>query len=394
MSMLVLPRLGATVAACLLLGCVPSVRMPSVLEPIESPAWKTCAGQLADREAAGLIDDLTLDSKTLLCRGVVLAQAGQVEKSLEVLEEASVRDRTDHRAHYLKGRILAAAGRYEEALAAFDRSARLFPTLEIPTERLGREIADKSGPERAVVFLEVARERKLCPASCEAYLARLYHETRRDDRAEAIWRALVQKTPDEPTAYVGLATLVSARNDFAAEADLLAQAVLAAKFAELPAARRAEILHGRAFALYNAKRHDEAAKVIDEATALDDGHADWHVLAGWIDLARGDAAAALGSFELAGQRDPRLVAADVGRADALTALGRLVDARAVLTVARQREPGNGIIVLKLARVVALGGNKDEAARLVDEAVRLAPDNLPGELVDELNRLIGPRSATN
>ena len=142
-----------TAMTALLAGCGPGVKIPPVHEPLDSDEWKRCAGELADRESAGLIDDLTLDSKTLVCRGVVAAGEGKINKAIELLTEAGVRDKEDHRPHYLLGRILAEDGRYEEALAAFERSQERYAEMEVPTERLGRKVMDRDGDEPARNFL-------------------------------------------------------------------------------------------------------------------------------------------------------------------------------------------------------------------------------------------------
>ena len=67
------------------LGCSPSVQLPGVHEPLDSPSWKRCAGELEYRESVGMIDDLTLDSKTLLCKGVAAAARGEVSRLIERL---------------------------------------------------------------------------------------------------------------------------------------------------------------------------------------------------------------------------------------------------------------------------------------------------------------------
>jgi tetratricopeptide (TPR) repeat protein len=229
------PRSRPPVALLAVIGlaagaCGPAVSLPGVHEPLDSAQWKECAGELAERESISLIDDLTLDAKTLLCRGVVRAAAGEVEEGLELLTEASVRDKEDHRPHYLMGRILTEAGRYEEALTAFERSQQRFPEMEVPTERLGRRVREKDGDEPAKAFLLRARERKLCPYGCLGLLAEVCHTTGDDEQALAIFEQMVKSAPGEPAGYVGLASLANSKGDYLAESDLLTKATGAAHF--------------------------------------------------------------------------------------------------------------------------------------------------------------------
>ena len=70
------------------IGCGPAVKLPPVQESLDSGEWERCDGELQEREAIGLIDDLTLDSKTLLCRGVVLGAQGKTNQAIDLLTEA------------------------------------------------------------------------------------------------------------------------------------------------------------------------------------------------------------------------------------------------------------------------------------------------------------------
>jgi tetratricopeptide (TPR) repeat protein len=374
------------VIAWLAAGCGPGVNLPGVHEPLDSEQWQRCAGELEERESISLIDDLTLDSKTLLCRGVVLAAEGKINEGIELLTEASIRDKEDHRPHYLMGRILTEAGRYEEALSAFERSQQRFPEMEVPTERLGRQVREKDGDEPAKTFLDKARERKLCPYGCLGLLAELHHTTGDDEQAEKIYHGMVKSEPGEPAGYVGLASLKNSAADYQAESDLLTQATKAAHFKDLSSEQKADIYYAHAFARYNARKFKGAAKAIERALSLVK-RADWYVLAGWIELKLDNPALAITKFEKAINLDGDLAAAHAGLGDAMMALGRTDDALKSYEKARLLEGKDAVILLKAAHAKAVAGDLDAASAMVDEAAALDKEHLPPDLLKKVTKLI-------
>ncbi len=380
------------VAAAATISCSPATRIPAVHEPLDSAEWQRCAGELQDREAVAMIDDLTLDSKTMLCQGVTLAASGKVDEGLELLTESGVRDKEDHRPHYLAGRILAEAGRYEEALSAFERSAKRFPTMEVPTERLGRKLLDKSGRDEARLFLKKARERGLCLYGCLGLLARLHHESGDDATAQTIYNEMVKSDPAEPAAYVGLAGIRNKAKKYSEEAAMLTRASQSKHFDALGSSGQADILYSLSFAKYNASNYDDASKTIDQAIALKNDRADWYVLAGWIDLKRNNYEAALTRFEKAVSADERLGAAHTGIGDVQMNKDQPAEAAAAYKRARELDPMNAVIILKLAHATALAGDLAGARNLVDEAAAIDKDHLPPELLARVTDLLKGQEA--
>ncbi len=368
-------------------GCSPAVNLPSVHEPLDSREWVTCASDLAEREAVGMIDDLTLDAKTLLCKGVSLAASGQVEAGLELLIESSVRDKADHRPHYLSGRILVDAARYEEALTAFGRSMKRFPTIEVPTERIGRTVLDKEGPEKACQFLAMAKTRELCPYGCLGLLAKLYQKTKQPEKSEAIYIEMKQQNPGEPAAYVGLAALRNSAAQHSAEAVLLEQARTSKHFAHLSESQRADILYSLAFARYNTGEYLLASKIIAQAIDYTPDRADWCLLAGWIEMKRDSPDEAYSWFEKATKLDDRLAPAHAGKGDAQAALGETDNAVRFYAEAHELDPTNTIFSLKLAHATAQSGDLDKARQLLDEATRMDKAHLPPDLVGKVTDLL-------
>jgi len=374
-------------AAIIAAACGPGVKVPPVNEPLDSAAWTECAGDAEGREAVAMIDDLTLDTTRLVCRAATLAAGGKIDEALDLLTEAGVRDKEDHRPHYLAGRIFAEASRYEEALTAFQRSAERYPSMEVPTERLGRQVRERDGDAAALSFVAKADGRDLCPYGCRGLLAELHHAAGDDTKAKEIYDKMIKSDPGEPQAYVGLAALSNSAGDYLAESDLLTKAVEAKKFKELGPESQGNVHYSHAFSRYNARKYQGAVKSIDRALGLKGDRADWWVLAGWIALKLDDPAIALVKFDKAATLDDELAAAQTGRGDAMLALGREEDAITAYQRAKPLDSGNAVIVLKLAKAKAKAGAKDEAKALFDEAVALDKDHLPADLLKEVSALV-------
>ena len=374
--------------ALFVVACVPAVEMPGVLDPLDDPKWKECADQLAARQEQAMLDDLMLDTQRLVCQGVVTAEEGRVDKSMSLLSQAAVKDPKDHRPHYLAGRILTDAGRYDEALTEFDRSHERYPSLEIPTERLGRTIKKTKGPEEAAAFLERAMERKLCSYGCMSLLAETYHELDKDVFAKPVYEKMTAEEPWEPGGFVGLASLSNTESDFIKEVFYLDKATSAKNFGELSPEQQASIYYSLAFAKYNSKDYDGAASVIDKAIGLNGDRADWQLLAGWINLKRGNAAGAVTAFEAAEQIDFNLVAIPEGIGDAKLELEDIPGAESAYRRAHRLDRGNAIVTLKLAHAVALNEDLAAAKKLKKEAVETAGEaGLPKDLLDTVTALI-------
>ena len=373
---------------CLIaISCMPGANMPSVLEPIDSQKWKQCADELAKREQGALLDDLTLDSATLVCQGAVLASEGKTNEALELLTEASVKDKEDHRPHYLAGRVLADAGRYDEALTAFERSHQRFPSMEVPTERMGRSIEKKSGPEEALGFMKRANDRGLCPYGCQGLMAKLHHQLKQDDEARKIYKEMTGIKPGEPTGYVGLASLANAESDFIDETTLLERAISVAHFKDLSDIQKADIYFSLAFAKYNSQNLAGAKNAIETALELNPKRADWYLLEGWIALKEGQAAKAIIAFDTAKELDPNMAAVHAGIGDAELALGNVPGARTAYSRAKEIDPTNGVYALKGAHAAAMARDFEIAEKLLNDAKAMGADGLPQDLVRKVVDLL-------
>jgi tetratricopeptide (TPR) repeat protein len=334
-----------------------------------------------------MAEELTNNAKTMTCKGVVTAAKGNVEEGLEILNEAAIKDKKDHRPLYLSGRILAEQGRYEEALTAFERSAKRFPSIEVPTERIGRKIESTESPEAARAFLLMARDRQLCPYGCMGLIAKLYKKSGAHENAEATYVEMISDAPGEPAAYVGLAGIRNQAGNYSEEAKILEQAEKARHFASLSDGQKANIYFSLAVARYNAEEFGSAQVAIERALELKKERPEWLVLAGWIEMKRDRPEAAERWFAKARLADPRFAAAHEGIGDAKIARGKVHQAIGAYQSATDIDPTSTVYILKLAYANALIGDMETASRLVADATHLDRGHLPQELLSKVTQLL-------
>lgn len=382
----------SVIVLCLMAGaaaCMPAPNLPGVLEPLDSPKWQQCAKDLRAREDVAMLDDMMLTSETLICEGVALFNEGNVDVALDRLNEAAVKSKRDHRPHYLAGRILVEARRYEEALTEFDRAAKRYPSMEVPTERIGRTIKEVEipGNETAINFLRGAIDRKLCPYGCKGLLAELYHEEERDQEAAQIYEEMIYENPEEPAAFVGLARMRNSMKDFWGEAEQLERAIKSGKFNKITKKEQADIYYSQAFAWYNAKEYKAALDSITAGIERDPNNADWFVLNGWIELKRDNAAQALIAFDKAMALDPNLAVVHAGIGDAQMLMGSMEKAVEAYDKAHELDSRDPVIKLKRCYAAAKTGDMDTAELMLSGAERLGGDRLPPDLVKKVLNVV-------
>ena len=334
-----------------------------------------------------MIDDLTMDSKTLLCQGVVAAsQKNKIDEAVEMLNEAAFRDKLDHRPYYLAGRILAAAGRYDEALTYFGRASKRYNLIKVPALRLGRQVLKEKGSDEAVRFLEKANNRNLCSYECQGFLAGLYHKESMDKDARDLYDAMIKENPDEPAAYMGLAQISNAEKDYKKEADLLEQAASSGGFNKLSDAQKGAIYHSGAFALYNLGEYQNAKDKISKALQFGD-FPEWWLLSGWIYAKLDDPAMAGIKFNKAIDKDDKLAPAYIGRGDTSLKLGQSKAAVDAYKRAVYLDPLDAVYKLKLALALAQDSQIEDAKNLLSDAIKMGGQHLPADLLKDVSNAI-------
>jgi TolB-like protein/Tfp pilus assembly protein PilF len=100
--------------------------------------------------------------------GVVEYLGGDVERAVAALDRTLADDPTYHWAHYFRGVVLRHAGRYQDAIAAFEEAIRLAPDAASPLAHLGHTLCLSGQASRARLILDdlarMASTKWVCPA--------------------------------------------------------------------------------------------------------------------------------------------------------------------------------------------------------------------------------------
>ena len=266
----------------------------------------------------------------LACKGGALAALGRHDEALEAYDMAAGIDADDATAHHGRGLLLYTMGRHDEALEAYDIAVGIDPEYAGAYAGRGDALAALGRHDGALEAYDIAVG--IDPEYAGAYAGR-------GDALTALGRH------DEALEAYGRAVGIDA-DDIAAH-------------------------HGRGLLLYTMDRHDEALEAYDMAAGIDPEYADAHA-------GRGDALAALGrhdealeAYDIAVGIDPEYADAHAGRGDALAALGRHDEALEAYDIAVGIDPEYADAHAGRGDALAALGRHNEAQIARDTAARLA-----------------------
>jgi cellulose synthase operon protein C len=357
------------------------------------------------------------------CRlGSALFQAGRAEDAREALLQALELDEEDAEARYQLGFVLSAVGDFKGALRETKRALEIDPVYPAPRYRLLLDVEfeegalaapEKDGPQRLLpgvaipdfqfepealqrAFDQLTPMETGPPPELDGLLDAARRALRRGQLSEAVERAAraVAVAPSDPSALT-LQGQVYLRRGLAGEALERFDAVLAGNPSDGPA------LMGRARALLELERHDEAARAAEaagragaggaaelEARALLAGGAVERAVAvleavladapgpaalalyGETLLASGRPTEAGGAFQRSLEDAPGAVSARVGLAVALQQLGRAADSEREYRQAVESLPSYGPAALGLAELIWPQGRTQEALRVLVDFLAL------------------------
>lgn len=194
-----------------------------------------------------------------------------------------------------------------------------------------------------------------------------YHRLGNLDAAEPVYRALLQRDPDDSVALHLLGLLLIDRGDLARAATLIRRSLqlkpdVAAAWADLARAQRGS---GDAEAAAESARH---------AVGLDPQLADGHTQLGHALLLSGDFRAAAASFRAAADIDPRSADAHAGLAHAMLKTEDYPAAEDELRAALALKPDQLELVIDLGGCLCQLGRFEEAAASYRHALTLAPNH--------------------
>jgi tetratricopeptide (TPR) repeat protein len=340
------------------------------------------------------------NSTLLLDLAETYHRAGEHERALSVVERVESLADGPAQCAALKGRLLLALGRWDEASALFERALHDAPDSAALVFNLGYSIwASGAEPQRAVDLLRRATSIEPANADFHYHLALALEETESlNDAMEALEQALslnarhdkalgmlgrlkldagqfeqalelaercIAAHPGNPVGWHLKGQVALFKMDAAAASKSLRQAL------DLdPADADTRVSLAQASLMQGRARH--ARTLLDEAVARDASHDGALCMLGWACVADNDAAAAGTAFERA-----RTLAPDNPDALAGLALVRLSDARheealALAQDALALEPDHAMATLIIAREREPQGRPAEGKGLVASVINSTP----------------------
>ena len=301
-------------------------------------------------------------------RAVGLSSAGRQEEAIPLLRGLVPEAPENYMVRYQLGTALLTAGHVEEAAAEFDEVVRVAP--EFPNgyllaataaARLGRVDVAVRHHEAAIALAPDLVEPRIA-------LGRLLESVGRFDAAAEAYLAAAKAAPEEPEPARRLLELRAGRGEGSrGVADLAALAGSLPRAAGIwsvvgQARRRAGDLAG-------------AREASARAIAADPFLAEALLLKGELALEEGKAPEALATFDAVLQRRQDRADAMLGRAKALFALGRTVEAEAVVADLSRRYPRLSDGITLRGRYLEQAGKRAAAVQAYREALRVNPGDV-------------------
>ena len=140
--------------------------------------------------------------------GIAWMQMGRIQKAVEVLRQQAELNPKDFLVHYLLGEALVRSGpeagsaEESEAIAAFEKSARLYPGFVHSRAGLGKLLLKRGEVDRAIVELEKAVELDPTETSPAFQLAQAYRRKGDNARADAMMARLGELHQQEREGYM------------------------------------------------------------------------------------------------------------------------------------------------------------------------------------------------
>ena len=187
------------------------------------------------------------------------------------------------------------------------------------------------------------------------------------DRAEALYRKVLQKAPDHADALLLLGLIALERGRHQRAIQLIRRAL--AIVPDFPAANA-----NLGSALKAMGKRTEAVEAYNRAIALKPDYAVAHSNLAAVQIEQGAFAAGLASAERALVLSPKLVEAHLNRADALMRQRRFEEAETSLRRAIELMPGRAASHSRLGAVLAELGRFDEAIACHRQAIALQPND--------------------
>jgi tetratricopeptide (TPR) repeat protein len=272
----------------------------------------------------------------------------------------------------LLGQALANAGQAEAAVALLRQAAVQYPD-DVWVNYILAEVLNGRGPSaRAEAVRYYTAARVLRPATAHA-LAHLLARMGRGAEAEAVFRDLAGRRPEDPRHFACLGNHLKEGGRAAAAATSFERAIAAGRAALRLRPDDAPAHYDVGRALSGLGRREEAAAECRTALRLRPDYAEAHYILGHVLEEQGKPGEAAAELRAAIRLEPDLTEAHYNLGNVLGGLGQADEAAAEFRTAIRQRPDYAQAHSNLGLILRQQGKHDEAAAEFRAAIRSKPD---------------------
>lgn len=354
-------------------------------------------GRSRFEEAAAAVEDLKSvvgpsNAQVLKIEGEMLCQRRQFKDALKKLLEAEKTETKDPDIQYYIGVSYLRSGDARRALEPLKRVSAQFPANARASRALAEAYYTLGEFEEAKKLAEGLKAAGESGLDIDVIIAH--------GEDESAWREVVQKNPERPEGYIGLADALMRQSKAGEAAAALEKAYaldpkrfstvwsLANLYVQQKAFDKAVTLVRKALdqepanlatlgllaRLYELSgKPDEALKVYEQVRKLDPGNPMPYLAEAERARRQNDLAGAEAAFRAAMRLKPDDFVIRKQLVDVLLVTKKYADANAVVDQALREKPDDILLTTLKAQVQLVGGKPDEAIRAYRQAIKLARD---------------------
>lgn len=285
---------------------------------------------------------------------------GNEAKGIEILRKIEA-DKGGYRPHYVWGRLLAEAGRFEEAEAELRKAAKLKPDSIKTLEELGNVLMKAEKPDEAIAIYSELLQMDPGNYSYWYKTANAYTGRKRWKDAVSCYREALRIRPESYMAYYGMAVALEETGDRKA-------AVKAYEKAKELCPDFIDAYNSLGVELSLEGRLEEAIEVFEDGIKRSPGESGLYSNLGICLMENGRYIEAAGAFRTALDLMPEKTEIYFWLGAALTEMSHYNDAAEAYASAFKAKPADGEIHYNLASVYAMLGRYDTALEFLKRAV--------------------------
>ncbi len=331
-------------------------RLASALDP--DPLRVRLREALAKKDIDALLETATrsaaesMSAPTLWLVGHALAQAGESERAIELLERARRRHPRDYKLAMELARALRMVRpiRSEESLAHYEAALALRPDRAAVWHDFGQALIEAGRHVKALELFERAVELAPDDIHLAHHVANTLARLGRYDEAVRAFEVLIEREPNSALAHVELALALGGLGANGRGREHLERAVqLDPELAQAQLHLGVERLR--------TGRHAEGLAIVERAAELAPQDADAHFWRGYGLAQLGDSSAAVEAYRRSLELNPQRADSHLYLSLALQAAGRLEECRDTLEESLRTRPDDLRTLAMLVSLLALQGDE-------------------------------------